>query len=76
LENEKNAHSHARVHMGDDKEQLRSRLLRRLKTETNLLEEGLHALRRDPPKIHVMDDHAERALEGLYKEIKELESED
>jgi hypothetical protein len=76
LESEKNAHAHARIHLGDDKEHLRARVLRRLKTEVSLLEEGLHALRRDPPKIHVMDDHAERALDGLYKEIKELESED
>ncbi|MGZ0080048.1 hypothetical protein [Methylomonas sp. YC3] len=76
LELEKNAHTHARIHLGDDKEQLRTRLLRRLKTEANLLQEGLHALRRDPPKIHVMDDHAERVLDGLFKEIKELESED
>lgn len=76
LVSEREAHAHTRVHLGDDKEQLRSRLLRRLKTEANLLQEGLHALRRDPPKIHVMDDHAERALDGLYKEIRELESED
>ena len=40
------------------------------------MEEGLHALRRNPPKIHVMDDHAERVLDGLYMEIKELESGD
>jgi len=76
LINERKAHAHARVHLGDDKEQLRARLLRRLKTEATLLEEGLHALRRNPPKIHVMDDHAERVLDGLYTEIKELESGD
>ena len=76
LETERESHAHARVHLGDDKEQLRSRLLRRLKNEASLLEEGLHALRREQPKIHVMEDHAERALEGIYKGIKELESED
>ena len=76
LINERKAHALTRVHLGDDKEQLRARVLRRLKTEANLLEEGLHALRRNPPKIHVMDDHAERVLDGLYMEIKELESGD
>ena len=60
------------MHLSDDLEHLRSRLLRRLKAEVGLLDEGLHALRRDPPKIRVMEDHAERALEGLKKEIKEL----
>lgn len=63
------------IHLQDDIEKLRTRLLRRLKTEVDLLDEGLFALRRDPPKIHVMDDHAERALEGLKKEIKELNTE-
>lgn len=76
LINERKAHALTRVHLGDDKEQLRARVLRRLKTEANLLEEGLHALRRNPPKIHVMDDHAERVLDGLYTEIKKLESGD
>lgn len=66
---------HTRIHLGDDYEKLRTRLLRRLKTEVNLLSEGLHALRREPPKINVMDDHAERALDGLKKEIRELDKE-
>lgn len=66
-------HSHTRIHLGDEHEQLRTRLLRRLKDETALLVEGLNALQREPPKIHVMEDFAERALEGLKKEIQELE---
>ncbi len=74
LINEKDIHAHSRVHLADDKEQLRARFLRRIKNEASLLEEGLHALRRTPPKTHVMDDHAERVLEGLYTEIKDLES--
>lgn len=69
-------HEHTRIHLKDDYEQLRTRLLRRLKAEVVLLTDGLHALRRDPPKIRVMDDHAERALEGLKREIRSLESED
>lgn len=74
LETEKQAHERTRVHLNDDLEHLRSRLLRRLKAEVSLLDEGLHALRRDPPKIRVMEDHAERTLDGLKREIKELGS--
>ena len=72
LDKETQNHQNTRLHLQDDKEQLRTRLLRRLKAEVSLLDEGLHALRRDPPKVHVMEDHAERALEGIKKEIKEL----
>ena len=72
LDAEKRAHEYTRIHLSDDLENLRSRLLRRLRNEVELLDEGLHALRRDPPKIRIMEDHAERAIEGLKKEIKEL----
>lgn len=74
LESEKQAHSNTRTHLQDDYEQLRSRVLRRLKAEVSLLDEGLHALRREDPKLHVVEDHAERVMDGLKKEIKELES--
>lgn len=74
LESEKQAHSKTRTHLRDDYEQLRSRVLRRLKAEVSLLDEGLHALRREDPKLHVVEDHAERVMDGLKKEIKELES--
>jgi hypothetical protein len=74
LAGERQAHDHSRIHLKDDYEQLRTRMLRRLKAEASLLTDGLQALRRDPPKTHVMDDHAERALEGLKKEIRGLES--
>lgn len=73
---ERERHAHTRAHLRDDIEQLRTRVVRRLKAETHLLTEGLQALRRDPPKVHVMDDHAERALGALQRELKELESED
>ena len=68
-------HEHTLAHLRDRLEQLRTRVLRRLKGEVELLTEGLHALRREPPKTHVMDDHAERALDGLRREIQELERE-
>ena len=75
LLNERKSHEDALTHLRDDKEQMRAKLLRRLKAEANLLSDGLHALRRDPPKIHVMDDHAARVLDGLYAAIKELDLE-
>ena len=51
---------------------LRSRVMRRLRSDASLLEEGLNALRRDPPKVHVMLDHADRVLESLRSEIEQL----
>ncbi len=67
-------HFHAATvsHWKDDYEQLRGQVLRKLNDELALLDEGLHALRRDPPKIHVMIDHAERAIDGLKREAEKL----
>ena len=65
---------HQLIHLRDDLEQQRTRILRRLKADVGLIEEGLTALRREPPKIHVMDDHAERVADALRHEIKKLES--
>ena len=61
-----------RTHMQDAYESLRGRVVRRLEGELSLLKEGLHALRRDPPKVAVMDDHADRAIDGLTREIEQL----
>jgi hypothetical protein len=66
------AQSHAR----DDYERLRTRVLRRLTREVELLDEGILAIKRDPPKLHVMADHGDRALSGLREEIKALQKED
>lgn len=74
VETEKQNNADTRAHLRDDYEQLRTRLLRRLKDGAELLSEGLHALRRDNPKIRVMEDHAERTLDALKKEIQYLES--
>jgi len=75
LEVEREKHKNTRMQMQDNFETLRARLLRRLKSDVSLLDDGLHALRRDPPKVHIMDDHAERAIDALKMEIKELGSE-
>lgn len=63
--------SHAR----DDYERLRTRVLRRLIREVELLDEGILAIKREPPKLHVMTEHGDRALSGLREEIKALQRE-
>jgi hypothetical protein len=65
-------HKSAMTHAENDMDQLRSRVTRRMEAEVDLLQEGLLALRRDPPKTHVMDDHAERAISGLKAEMRSL----
>ena len=76
LENEirsaRSAYENEKAHMRNDYEELRGRVLRRLREELSLLDDGLQALRQDPPKIHVMDDHAERAIDGLKREMERL----
>lgn len=57
----------------DEHETLRGRVLGRLRAELTLLDAGLHALKREPPKVHVMIDHAERAIDGIKSEILKLE---
>jgi hypothetical protein len=59
-------------HLNDDYEQMRGNVLRKLKKELSLLEEGLHALKKETPKVHVMIDHAERAIDGLKEEVNRL----
>ena len=63
------------AHMRSDYEELRGRVLGRLRQEVTLLDEGLHALRKQPPKVHVMEDHADRAIDGLKKEIARIKGE-
>jgi hypothetical protein len=62
------------IHLKDDLETLRTRVLRRLKNDVDLLGEGLVALNREPPKVGVMSDHADRVLDSLKSEIRKLES--
>lgn len=67
-------HETEMIHGRDDHERLRTRILRRLKADIALLEDGLTAIRRDTPKIHVMDDHASRVADALRQELRQLES--
>lgn len=50
----------------------RTRLLRRLKADVQLLEAGLIALTRPVPKTHVTADHIERVLDAMRQEITTL----
>jgi hypothetical protein len=72
----RHTHEDEKAHMRNDYEGLRGTVLRRLREEVLLLDEGLHALRRVPPKVHVMIDHAERAIDGLKREMGRLEGKD
>ena len=55
-------------------ETLRGRLRKVLSSEIDLLENGLTALRRG--KSHVMDEHADRAIENLRKALTDLSADD
>jgi chromosome segregation ATPase len=76
IDSARRAHENERAHIRDDHERLRGRVLHRLREELSLLEEGLHALRREPPKVHVMEDHAERAINGLKREMEQIKGDD
>ncbi len=71
LRDAQRALSEAGTQASYDYETLRARVQHRLRRETELLQEGLHALRRN--KVHVMEDHAERALEALEAELRYIE---
>lgn len=68
-------HESALSHARDVYERLRTRVLRRLTREAELLDEGMLAVKREPPKLHVLIDHGDRALSGLREEIKALQRE-
>jgi hypothetical protein len=70
---EEKKHREELSHLRDDFEQMRGLVLRQLKADITLLEEGLHAANRTPPKLNVTIDHVERVLEALRREIEQLE---
>lgn len=72
LKEAKEAHAATDAQWRDNYETLKGRTLNRLIEESALLEAGLHALRRDPPKVRVMIDHADRAIEGLKREAEQI----
>ena len=54
-------------HLQDDLETVRGDTIRVLTAEIRMLGDGLHALQRRNPKVHVMIDHAERSRDNLIK---------
>ena len=72
LDEARQAHAATDARWRDNYETLKGRTLNRLIEESSLLEEGLHALKREPPKVPVMIDHAERAIEGLTGEAEKI----
>lgn len=63
------------AHLRDDLEQLRSRLLRRLVTDVDMLGVGLSAIQTPEPRIHVIRDRVERVVDALQVEINKLREE-
>ena len=76
LENERSAHitTKAKAHLSDDIAQTRSNTVCCSPQEITLLLNRLCALRKNSPKVHVTDDHAERVLEHLLAIVKKLEA--
>ncbi|WP_114969913.1 hypothetical protein [Rhodoferax ferrireducens] len=63
------------AHLRDDLEQLRSRVLRRLVTDVDMLGVGLSAIQSPEPRIHVIRDRVERVIDALQTEISKLREE-
>lgn len=57
-------------HMADDYETLRTRIIRRLSGEIDLLTDGLHALRNGSP--NVAEEFLDRSLLALSRELEQL----
>ena len=60
------------AHLRDDYEKLCSQMIRGLNSDITLLEEGQIALSRNPPKVHVMIDHADRTISRMKKQLRQL----
>lgn len=68
-------HKQDRTHLVHELEQLRGRLIRRLEESTDLLSVGLSALRKETPRIAVMDERAELVIDALRNELDQLRGE-
>lgn len=66
------SHRNEILNLEDNYESLRGQVRGYLGREISLLGDGLRALRRKPPKVHVMIDHAERVVDGLKSQIERL----
>lgn len=61
-------------HLVDDYEVLRTRVIRRLTTQIELLSDGLHALRNGSPEV--TDEYLDRALSAFRQEVESLRDSD
>ncbi len=59
------------THASSDYESLRATVMKTYKAQVRMLEEGLHALRRE--KTHVTEDRVERSIRQLNKELDGLQ---
>lgn len=57
-------------------EQLQGRVVNRLSESIDMLEVGLTAMRRDPPRFPVMTERAEHVVDELRKELNKLQEAD
>jgi hypothetical protein len=73
LDSMRRQHAAEMTHLRHELEQLHGRLTRRLTDSINMLEVGLSALRKDPPRVPVMLERAEHVVDAIRAEIKELE---
>lgn len=49
------------------------KVITQLTSDYRLLGAALHAVRLDTPKLHVVDDHAERVMQSMEKMIRLLQ---
>jgi hypothetical protein len=63
------------THLHHVLEQLRGRLVKRLSEGLDMLEVGLSALRKEPPRVPVMLERAEHVVDTLRTEIQSLQEE-
>lgn len=76
LARERKVRADGQAHASADYEQLRAKSVKRMKKQSELLEEGLHALRREPPVVEVGLDRMERTLDRLHADLQDLRGKD
>jgi hypothetical protein len=71
----KSQHAAERVHLQHALQQLRGSVVKRLTDSAEMLDVGLAALRKDPPRVPVMLERAEHVLDALRVVIREMKEE-
>lgn len=68
-------HAAEKTHLQHDLHQLRGRLVKRLTDSVDMLEVGLSALRKEPPRVLIMVERAEHVTDSLRAEIQGMSEE-